>query len=748
MKKHAARRIKRSLALQAERPKVERQVAIVSPQRAVIATENPIQRWDEETKQVVNEVLLMDGIVWRGGRDQIPIVDSHNDKTVRNIFGSIQHMRVDPANGELYGVPVFASDAESQTIMQRMAEGHITDFSITGQPLETMFVSRGQSYTTNRGVVIDGPALIHTKWQPQNASICATGADEQSTVRRSYTDLNRKVIRMNPELLAKLTAMGLPDGVVDPDQVLAWVIGKVGEEAEVEEPVMNMAEEVKPVEETPAIPPVEKMYAEEPVKKMDEEMKLDPAVARQAVEAQIKRALDSDQKRRKEIQAACTLAKVERAFADELCNQLVPLSEARKRIIERMATQPLGSSVGADVRVTDSQIDKQNAAMRDGLITRALASTTLKNRRVESPAEGYKDFVNLPVRRMAGIIVRNEFGISFEQLERMNELEIMRLAMNNPQAIRRHRGIIRRDAYHTTGSFPNLLLDAVNKTLLSAYEEAEYSYTLWARQGASTADLKAIHRMRFSEFPNLEMIPENGKYPEKAMSDSKESYRPEKFGAELTFSWESFINDDLDALSKAPVMMGNAARRTINTKVYEVLLNNELMGDGVALFGAHASGTNTSGAAAAPSVTTLNAGFLAMRRQKGLNTGVSLNIAPRFLIHSPQYEATVDELLVSTSYNAANNNEGVKNLYGTDGPQKRRLIPVCDSALGDTSTDWFLAADQAQGVETVEYTFLQGEESPVTDQEEDFDTDTYKFKIRQTFGVKAIDWRGLYRNKA
>ena len=143
-------------------PKVERSIAIVGPTRAVIATENPIQRWDEQTQQVVNEVLLMDGIEWRGGRDQIPIVDSHNDKTVRNIFGSIQKMQVDYATGELIGIPVFASDAESQTIMQRMHEGHITDFSITGQPIETIFVQRGQSYTTNRGVVIEGPALIHT----------------------------------------------------------------------------------------------------------------------------------------------------------------------------------------------------------------------------------------------------------------------------------------------------------------------------------------------------------------------------------------------------------------------------------------------------------------------------------------------------------------------------------------------------------------------------------------------------------
>lgn len=726
---------------------VMRVVDVSTPSRAVIATENPCQRWDEETQQIISEVLLMDGVELRGGRDQIPIVDSHDDTTVRNILGSIQRIKIDQSTGELYGVPVFASDADAQTIQGRMNEGHITDFSITAQPLESVFVPRGQTYTTTRGAVIDGPAVIHKRWQPHNASICATGADEYSTVRRSYTDLNRKVTRMDEALLSQLSAMGLPEGMTDPNQVLAWVVGKMKPEDKPAEAVENM--EDKPAEESPAVP-VEKMsYSEDEA--IEKAMDKTEEVARHTDKTVklIKRALAADQKRRTEIEATCTLGSVDSEFAKQLCDSGVSLEVAKQRIIERMATQPLGSSVGADVRVTGSQSDKQYAAMRDGLITRSLQFTTLRNRKVEDAADGHKDFVNMPIRRMAAMIVRDEFGMTYQQLERMSELEIMRLAMHNPAAIRRHRSLIRRDnAYHTTGSFANLLLDAVNKTLLASYAEAEYSYSVWARQGASTADLKSIHRMRFSEFPNLEMIPENAKYPEKAMTDAKETYRPDKFGAMLTFSWEAFLNDDLDAFSKAPVMMGNAAKRTINQKVYEVLSANEVMGDGVNLFGAHASGTNTSGAAAAPSVTTLNAGFVGMRRQKGLNSNVAINVQPRFLIHGPTYEATVDELLVSTSYNAANNNEGVKNLYGPDGPQKRRLIPVCDNAIGDTNTDWYLAADQTSGVDTVEYTFLQGEETPVTDQEEDFDTDTYKFKIRQTFGVKAIDWRGLWRNKA
>ena len=718
-------------------PKVERSIAIVGPTRAVIATENPIQRWDEQTKQVVNEVLLMDGIEWRGGRDQIPIVDSHNDKTVRNIFGSIQKMQVDYSTGELIGIPVFASDAESQTIMQRMSEGHITDFSITGQPIETIFVQRGQSYTTNRGVVIEGPALIHTKWQPQNASICATGADEQSTVRRSYTDLKRKVLRMDEALLAQASALGLPDGMTDPNQVLAWLMGKLGGgSSEPMEPVESMADPVV----DPVIQPVEKMAHEEPVKKMDDEVM--PKVMNQAATVdQIKRALQADQVRRTEIQAACTLAKVERAFADELCDKLVPLSEARKRIIERMATEPLGTSHSAGVRATESEDDKFYAAARDGLLMRARQSAGVRRALTgEQPSAGAEDFKYSSLMRIAEMFVRRMGG----NVERMAPKDIALVAMGHGPTLNRMRIQRSENAYHSTGSFSNLMLDAANKTLLAGYEEAEYTWNLWARTAPAVADFKAVNRIRFSEVGNLEMVPELADYPEEVMSDSKESYKVEKFGSVFSVSWETIINDDLDAISRIPAMQGNAARRTQNAKVYEVLTSNPTMGDSVALFGSHASGTNTSGAAAAPSVTTLNTAFTAMRRQKGLNSGVTLNLTPRFLIVPVEYEATAMELFSSTSYNAANNNEGVRNIYGPGGG--RSLTIVADAVL-TSAVQWYLAADTAR-IDTVELAYLQGEESPVLENEWDMKKDCYNYKIRQTFGVKAIDWRGLYRNAA
>ena len=707
--------------------------------RVVTATENPIDRWDERRGEVVSEVLEMDGLTMRSGSTQIPIVDSHDTSTVRNVLGSLRNLSID--GDEFGGVAYFASDDESQRAYTKLLDGHITDFSITAQPNEVLELKTGQRYTTSRGTEVIGPANVITSWTALDASLVATGADSRSTVRRSYTDLKQRKRTVDAALLEQLKAMGLPEGMEDPNQVLAWVVGKLGGESESMETVESMEEET-PVEEV-----VEQMEGEpEVIEQMeDEEKPVVEATVRQAIEGKIKRALAVDQKRRNEIQATCKLAKVERAFADELCDAGVSVEVAKQRIIEKMATQPLGRSVDGDaVRVTKSSDDKYFEAARDGLLRRAQTASRVQRSLVsgEKPAPGSQDFERMSLLRMAEDFLRRS-GVN---TARFGSPDIARAAIGDPKALARM-NISRSDpAYHTTGSFANLLLDASNKTLLAGYEEAPYTWNLWARQAGSVDDFKNINRIRFSESPDLEHVPENTNYKEGVMTDSKESYRVEKFGKMFSVTWETVVNDDLDAISRVPAMHGNAARRTQNKKVYEVLTSNPVMGDGVALFGAHSSGSNTTGAAAAPSVTTLNAAFLAMRKQTGLNSDAILNVVPRYLIVPVAYEATALELVNSISYNAANNNEGVKNIYGVGGPRNVTVIgePVLDAA---SATVWYMAADPGQ-IDTVEISFLSGEESPVLESEWDFDKDCYKYKIRQTFGVKAIDWRGLFRNSA
>lgn len=699
---------------------VMRMASVGEANKVIIATESPVERYDDETGQVVREVLLMSGARFRNGRNQVPIVDSHDDSTVLNVYGSIRNIRIDETNGQMFGERSFSTDDEAQKVSTRINEGHLTDFSITADPLQTVYVPPGKSYTTDRGEVIQGPALIHEEWNVINASICATGADPGARVVRSYKDQSKEVKRMDKALMAKLSAMGLPEGVTDPEAVLLWMVGRLGDE--VETPEVGMVDSSMSEETVPPVEMVEKIEA-----KPEEEM-----VARAMVEEEVKRALNAEKSRVNDIRAACKLARIERAFEDELCNSGVSVSDARKRIIERMATKELGTSVGADVRVTGDGQDRQFNAIKDGLVKRSLNAARIRKSVVDN--KDADDFQNVSMSRVAEIICRS-YGVNTDT---MTKQDIAKLAMGNRRLMEKHR--VER-AYHTTGSFANILLDAANKTLLAAYEEAQFTWNLWARQAPSVEDFKNINRMRFSESPDPEMVPEKADYKEKAMSDSKETYKVEKYGALFTVSWETVVNDDLDAISRVPAMHGNACRRKVNKEVYAALTANAAMGDGVTLF--NSAHSNLSGSNGNPTVTNLNTAFAAMMKQTGLTSDAIINVIPRFLIVPVALSATAEELVSSISYNAANNNEGVRNIYGPGGSRPLTVIaePQLDAA---STTAWYLAADPSQ-IDTVEVTFLQGEEAPVLEDEWEFNNDTYKYKVRQTFGVKPIDWRGLYK---
>jgi hypothetical protein len=699
----------------------------------VVATETPVRRYDDERGYVINEVLLMDGVVLRAEQARMPIVDSHDDTTVRNILGSIRGLEV--INGELHGEPVFASDPEAQLIRQRMDEGHITDFSITALPLESQFVPHGHTYTTTRGVVIDGPAVIHTRWQPHNASICATGADEYSTVRRSYTDLNRKVKRMDEALLGQLSAMGMPDGMTDPNQILAWVVGKMGTEEEATETEAPVVENMDGMEEEK--PPEEKV-----VENMDGEEK--PVEEKDIAEA-VARAMKVDAKRRKEIQSLCTAHKIERSFADSLCDDGVSLNTARERILQRMANKPAGQSTDR-VSVTESSDDKTFAAARDGLLMRTFRAGGIRHT-IAKPAEGHEDFLNMKLSRVAELYA-TKMGCD---VRRMAPKDIALVAMGHPGTMNRYR--IQRDAYHTSGSFPSLLLDAANKTLLAGYEEAPYTWGTWARDAGTTSDFKTLNRIRFSEMGTPEMVPEGKEYPESTMSDARESYNVHKYGNMFTITWETIVNDDLDAISRIPAMQGAACRRLQNQAVYGVITANAAMADTGNLFNATAQTTagghaNLTTGAGAPSVTTLNAAFIAMMTKKGLRSDVILNIQPSFLIVPAALSATALQLVGSIADpsvgGSAAGNSNTKNIYGPNGDRPLRVVvePLLDA---NSATAWYLAASNTQ-VDTVEITFLEGEQSPVLENEWDFDKDVYKYKVRQTFGVAPIDYRGLYKH--
>jgi hypothetical protein len=126
-----------------------------------------------------------------------------------------------------------------------------------------------------------------------------------------------------------------------------------------------------------------------------------------------------------------------------------------------------------------------------------------------------------------------------------------------------------------------------------------------------------------------------------------------------------------------------------------------------------------------------------MRKQTGLNGEHFINVQPRYIVVPAALE-TVAEQFVSTNLTA--------DASGNINPFAGRLEVVSEPRLDAAdAAAWYLWADPAM-IDTIEYAYLQGEEGPQIETEEGFDVDGLKVKVRHNFGVKALDWRGLYRN--
>ena len=703
-----------------------RQFGAVKDGRAVIATETPVMVY-REGRGWVSQVLLMDGVRFRNDKRKLPIVDSHNTASVNNVFGSIRDIVIE--GDQLIGIPEFASDEQSQVVATRYNEGHLNDFSIEALPLEKQIVREGQTYTTPRGQVIEGPAEIVTQWEPHNASICATGADPNSTVRRSYD--REEVSRMDESLLKTLAGLGVPEGMTEPGAIIAFLAGKLS--GEVEPPEMPEVESAMTEEKMPEgeIAKAEQVPEEMKIENMEDEVK-----------AEVARQLKAEKTRRDAIVASVKLGRLERSFADQLIDDGVSVADANERILRKMANRPLGGAgSGSHVRVTESEQDKFMEQATAGLVQRCFQGQIKTQKAPE--VQGAEHFRNLGLYRLAESCVRR-MAIN---PERYSKADVARLAMGHQGTFDRLRIQRSNDVYHTSGSFANLLLDAASKTLTASYVEAPYTWDQWVRQAQSVDDFKSINRISLGESPNLEVVPEGKEYPEGKVVDQRKSYTIEKYGKEFTITWETVINDDLDALSRIPAMHGAAARRTQEKAIYDVFLSNPTMPDGFALFSAsHPSGTNLSGGAGAPAKATLDKAFEVMGKQKGLNSDVFLGLTPSVLLVPLAYAGTALELVNSTASVENEKNSGVSNLYGRGGARQLRVVasPYLDT---NSATNWYAIADNSL-IDTVEITFLSGEESPVLESDWNMRNDSYIYKVRQSFAAAVIEHRGIFANRA
>lgn len=291
--------------------------------------------------------------------------------------------------------------------------------------------------------------------------------------------------------------------------------------------------------------------------------------------------------------------------------------------------------------------------------------------------------------------------------------------------------IVRR-SLHSTSDLANILADVANKSLRNGYEESPRTFLTWCSRGTAP-DFKNIHRTQLSATPALKEVGESGEIESGSMSDGKETYFLVTWARIVGITRKAIINDDMNALVRVPSQFGMSAARKESDVVYAVLTANAAMADTVALF--HATHKNLGSGVIA--LAGLNAARSAFRLQTGLQ-GEILNLVMKHIIVPSALETVAQQFLAPLTMVAATHAE--------TNPFRGSLQIVTEPRLDAASAlIWFGAADPSQ-VDTIEYSYLEGQEGPFSEVRTGFDVDGVEYKIRHDFAAKALDHRGLYKS--
>lgn len=293
---------------------------------------------------------------------------------------------------------------------------------------------------------------------------------------------------------------------------------------------------------------------------------------------------------------------------------------------------------------------------------------------------------------------------------------------------------------HSSSDFGNILMDAAYKSLLAGWEGAAETYHLWTKKGR-LGDFKIANRVGLGQFSSLREVKPGAEYKHITLGDTGETIQLATYGEIFSINRQAIINDDLDALTRIPTLMGEAARATIGDLVYALLTDAVKMKDGKPLF--DASRNNLFGAGSKLSLEALSAAKTAMRLQQAtVAKGAKprpLNIQPAFVICPVALEDKAKQIINSASAPGTDSNAGIDN------PIRGFAKVIGEPRLDAASASAYYQVAK-QGSDTIEVAYLDGIEQPYFESQEGFTSDGLATKVRIDAGVSALDARGMNKS--
>lgn len=316
----------------------------------------------------------------------------------------------------------------------------------------------------------------------------------------------------------------------------------------------------------------------------------------------------------------------------------------------------------------------------------------------------------------------------------------------------------------TTSDFSNLFGDIIDRQLYGKYVSKRADWTSYARR-AVVSDFRTVKRFTLDGAEAfLSAVDQAAPYPAAALTDGAYSYSLAKYGRTIGLSWESIVNDDLDAFRDLPDRLANAAIRSEDKFVTDLYVN--AAGPDSTFFSSGNKNLVTA-ANSALSLTSLNEAFTLLGQQLDADGG-PIYVDGVVLVVPPALEITARNILEGTQIMTALGSGGASSDAGRGdqlvAPNWMRnrmqlvvnpMIPLIATTGTVGQTTWYLFSSPNVGRPALEVGFLRGHEAPelfakspdatrigggmvnVTDG--DFATDQAMWKVRHVFGGVLVD---------
>lgn len=407
--------------------------------------------------------------------------------------------------------------------------------------------------------------------------------------------------------------------------------------------------------------------------------------------------------------------------AREYVKSDISVESARKKIMEKLMQDGAPVRQSGNAEVTRDEKDKFRDAASDALLMRAGLKT-------EKPADGARELQGLSLR---DLFIECSSSEGETGLHRKSSDDLFDMAL--------------RQFYNPTAAFPSILDNAINKAYVEGHKTVAVTFDQITKKGSLKDFKTADNNYLAGPVGEFLEVPEGGELKHDVFEDDKLPTRKLRtYGRQFTLSRQAFINDDIDLVTRIPARYAASARKTLNKQVYEILVSNAAIYDGVPLF--HAAHGNLLNNGTGITQESMQRMILALQTQKD-QFGEAIIVRPAKIVVPAGMAFDIYTLFNSPTINTEGNTQAVNPMYRYANQIQVIEEPTINVLCGGFGKQmpWFLLG-AGEDTDFIEVDYLNGKEIPTIRRMETPGTLGFVWDIYIDWGVSVMDFRGAVKN--